>query len=938
MFKKAKRIFNKCETIFAACDDDSSRNTFKSELNYEAGRLFFTMLISMLAWLPYIQNDIILHPFPEIVIPIRLGLTLLSVVLIALKFTKRFRNRPDIMMGIMIGYLNFGTAFITATAGENAPSYIGGLSFVLIISTFLPLMLKYKFIITIFSLVIFFIGGILTNLNFSNIAIRYSINDLFLAFMLSILFFYILNNIKYRSWERQQKLNEKNKLFMKFMDETITLSERVEAASKAKSNFLANMSHEIRTPMNAIIGMAELALRENIPDASREHIITIKQAGTNLLSIINDILDFSKIESGKFEIVPCNYLLSSMIHDVVSIIRMRVVDSNLSFVVNIDCNVPNSLFGDETRIRQVLLNILSNAVKYTKKGFVSFSINGEINEDTVFLTIDVTDSGNGIKPEDLKKLFGEFVQVDMAANKGVEGTGLGLVITKKLINAMDGDINVQSEYGKGSTFTITLSQKICSPEPIASVEKPEEKNVLVYERNEIYIDSIVCTVDNLGVNCEYVKNDDELREKLKSKNYAFVFVSYFLLGNAKGIMNELQSNAKIVVLTEFGEATGDMNLYVLAMPAHSISVANVLNGTSDDFFYNANENLTVRFNAPKARVLVVDDISTNLKVAEGLMLPYKMQVDLCLNGAAAIDAVTENCYDLVFMDHMMPEMDGIEVTKLIRDMGSENPHYTNLPIIALTANAVSGTKEMFLSNGLNDFLSKPIDVIKLNAILAKWLPKEKQEKLSEEVKIVDSRDSVSEPMKIEIEGMDVKKGISMTGGTFENYVQTLAVFHKDGLKKIGEIKKCLETDNYSLYTTYVHALKSASASLGAIDLSEQAKALEAAGRQEDFKFISSNNPQFLKNLEILLNRINIVLNNMKKQEVPIDFEALKSTLCKLKEAFDVFDFGAIAEASDVLQKFTHFPEIGEAVESILQNTVTGKYEEAAVAIDSLIHS
>jgi len=614
--------------------------------------------------------------------------------------------------------------------------------------------------------------------------------------------------------------------------------EELKAASKAKSDFLARISHEIRTPMNAITGMAELALRESIPHSAREHIITIKQAGNNLLSLINDLLDFSKIESGKLEIVPSNYQFSSLIYDVVNIIRMRVVDSNISFVVNVDCDIPNYLFGDETRIRQVLLNILSNAVKYTKKGFVAFSVSGKINEDIVFLTIDVADSGDGIKPDDLKKLFGEFVQVDLASHKGVEGTGLGLVITKKLVNAMGGDINVQSEYGKGSTFTIKLSQKIHSPEPLASVEKPEEKSVLVYEQNKIYADSIVCTVDNLGVICHRTDNDDDLREKLQAMDYTFLFVSHSLLKNVKAIIKELKSKVEIVVLAEFGHVSTNINLEILAMPAHSIAIANILNGIYDsNFSHSTNEDASVaQFSAPKARILIVDDIGTNLKVAEGLMLPYNMKIDLCFSGAEAIAAVTKNIYDLIFMDHMMPEMDGIEATKLIREKATENPRYAELPIIALTANAVSGTKEMFLANGFNDFLSKPIDTTKLNNILGKWLPKEKQEKLSAEIE------------EIEVEGLDAKKDIVM-----------LNTFYKDGLKRVKEIKKCLEVKNYIIYTNHMHELKEACANLGAYDLFEQAEALEIAGNQENSKFIDSNNLQFLISLKILLNNIKKVI-------------------------------------------------------------------------------
>jgi signal transduction histidine kinase/CheY-like chemotaxis protein/HPt (histidine-containing phosphotransfer) domain-containing protein len=566
----------------------------------------------------------------------------------------------------------------------------------------------------------------------------------------------------------KQKSDEKNQL--------------AEAASKAKSDFLAKMSHEIRTPMNAIIGMAEMALREYISDAAREHIITIKKAGANLLSIINDILDFSKIESGKLEIVPRNYLFSSLINDVVSIIKMRIADSNLNFVVNIDQNVPNSLFGDEIRIRQVLLNILSNAVKYTKKGFISFSVNGEITGDTVLLTIEVADSGIGIKKDDLEKLFDDFVRLDFTINKDIEGTGLGLAITKNLIKMMNGNIDVQSEYGKGSTFTVKLPQKI--------------------------------------------RSHEQLFESIK------------------------------------------------------------------------NDSVAIKFNAPKARILIVDDIDTNLKVAKGLMQPYKMQVDLCSSGIEAIERVKENDYDLVFMDHMMPEMDGIEATKLIRKT------HANLPIVALTANAVSGTKEMFLSNGFSDFLSKPIDIIKLNSILEKWLPEEKQEKTTETA-------CASSNVNIEI----------------------LDTFYKDGLKKIKEIKECLETDNYSLYTIYIHALKSASASVGALDLSEMAKLLEKAGKQGDFTYIKHNTSKFLTALETLLDNINATLLENKKigQEGPLDYEALKIELNKLKEAIGIFDSDAIDEATKSLRAFTQVAE----VENILQKTLNGEYDEVVAIIDGL---
>ena len=725
---------------------------------------------------------------------------------------------------------------------------------------------------------------------------------------------------------------------------------KADERSDRKSNFLANMSHEIRTPMNAIIGFAELALREDIPPTAYEHIFTIKQAGANLLSIINDILDFSKIESGKFEIVPGDYLFSSLLNDVVSIIKMRATYAKLRFVVNADSNIPNALYGDEVRVRQVLLNLLSNAVKYTDKGFVSLSIDMLYPDDDdggtgsktdfVILKITVADSGKGIKSDDVDKLFKAFVQVDKEKNKGVEGTGLGLAIINSILKAMGGKVAVASEYGKGSTFTVTLPQRFRDPGAHAVVEDKNGKNALIYERRDLYANSIVRTVRQLGVNCAPVDSEAALDEKVASGSYNFVFTASALYERTKNILQKHNSNAKVVLLTEFGDVIADKNVTVLSMPAYSVTAANVLNGHADNNNYGAKAESFTRFIAPDARVLVVDDANTNLRVAEGLLSPYKMRVDTCRSGPDAIAAVQAEHYDIVFMDHMMPGMDGIEATRRIR--GILGDYYRKLPIIALTANAVAGAREMFLSEGFNDFISKPIDVSKLKNVIDKWMPQELRKSPAEMIASGENGgDDDIDVRKIRIDGVDVEKGLAMSGGKGTHYIRTITMFYEDGFEKIKEIRNCMEIGDMQLYATHVHGLKSASASIGAAAVSEEARALEAACKENNQIYINEHNAKFLMNLEALLHNIGKLLDDIEAMKKKTggghaDTEVLKTELAKLKTAMDSFDSETIDGATNALIEYEQAEHFGESIKTILQNVLIGEYDEAIDLIDKLL--
>jgi signal transduction histidine kinase/CheY-like chemotaxis protein/HPt (histidine-containing phosphotransfer) domain-containing protein len=705
-------------------------------------------------------------------------------------------------------------------------------------------------------------------------------------------------------------------------------------AARARSDFLARMSHEIRTPMNAIIGMAELALRDgNMPHGASGHVMTIKQAGTNLLAIINDILDFSKIESGKLEIVESDYHFPSLVNDAISIIRMKVMDTRIRFVANIDSNIPCELRGDEIRIRQVLLNILSNAVKYTERGHVSLSITGSaLDGDTFLLNIEVTDTGRGIRGEDMERLFGDFVQVDKLSNKGIEGTGLGLAITRNIVTAMGGEISVVSEYGRGSTFAVKLPQVVCNREKTAAVENPERHRVLVYERRDIYVSTLAYTLENLGVTFTATADAGALREMVAGGEYTFIFAASYFMDEVKAVCAEFGSGARVVQLTTFGEAVDHKDVNVLAMPVHSTAVANMLNGCADTYSYGGLD-AAGKFTAPDASVLIVDDTNTNLKVAEGLMLPYRMNVDLCRNGVESIDAVKAHVYDIVFMDHMMPGMDGVEAARRIREFGGV---YQKLPIIALTANAVSGMKEMFLKRGFNDFLSKPIDTAKLHAVLEKWLPEGKRKKIAAEGRGVSGAGAYEAGAGIKLSGVNVRKGMAIAGGTEEDYLQMLSVFCEDARMKISEINDALEKNDLQLYAVHAHALKSAAANIGAEALSLAARELEDAGKRRDADYINERNWTFLKKSETLLRDITALLNERRGAAPDAAPEAVKAALKGVRAAIDALSVGAINESVKTLRELAASGNTGEAMGKIVQNTVVGDYDAAAALIDKML--
>jgi signal transduction histidine kinase/CheY-like chemotaxis protein len=668
-----------------------------------------------------------------------------------------------------------------------------------------------------------------------------------------------------------------------------------EDENKSKTTFLARMSHEIRTPMNAIIGMSELALRTDDRRTIMDYVASIKQSGHNLLSIINDILDFAKIESGNLDITPAPYRLSSLLNDVVNVARMRLIDKPIIFAVNADCSIPCNLHGDEARIRQVLTNLLSNATKYTREGFILFGVSYEKSgEWGAVVRFSVKDSGIGIKPQDLQGLFGNFVRLDMARNKGVEGTGLGLSISRSLCAAMGGDITVSSVYGEGSEFVASIPQTIVLTdyEPLAAVVSPESKRVLLFDSRPVYGESVLETLLNLKVPVVRASDPDDFLALLATKEYQFAFVSPDIADAAIECKKRGPVPTKIFLLSGIGDIASFKDIPIIAMPAYATPIANILNGVT----YSArSENAPlVRFIAPSARVLIVDDNMTNMKVAQGLLIPYRMKIDLCDSGEEAVALAKQNEYDIIFMDHMMPGMDGVETTRIIRETETR----ATVPIIALTANAVSGMREMFLENGMNDFLSKPIDSTKLDSVLNKWLPMEKRERSK-------AKERAPEKSYLpEIEGVDVKRALERLGGNADAYLQVVRAYitHTPGiLRRIGSPSP----DALNAYAIEVHGIKGSSFSLCADGVGKLAEELERLAKSGDFHAVASKNDEFVRAVNRLISDLSALFPDEERSVGKTLPAPDRRTLASIKDACAVYDASLIEDALSELESFSY---------------------------------
>lgn len=576
----------------------------------------------------------------------------------------------------------------------------------------------------------------------------------------------------------------------RYMEDILEQMEIADNANKAKSSFLANMSHEIRSPINAIIGLDEMIIRESKERDVVGYASDIMTSSKTLLSIINDILDFSKVEEGKMEIIPIQYEVGEAISDLINMVSDRIVDKGLQFIVKVDERMPRLLMGDEIRIKQCILNILTNAVKYTEKGKIEFEvIYDDISDEEILLKVRVSDTGIGMKQEDLDKLFSPFDRIEEKRNRNIEGTGLGMSITGKLLELMDSKLEVESVYGEGSTFTFAVKQGIVSAEPLGDF---------------------------------YMKNNVKKSEV----------------------------------------------------------------GTYKEMFH-----------APDAKVLVIDDTEINLAVFTSLLKETRIKIDTASSGKEGIEYVEKKHYDVIFIDHMMPDMDGIQTLHYMKD----NNLVENTICVVLTANAVAGVRQMYIDEGFDDYLSKPIYPDLLEQRLMEWLPDEKLlAPDSDNIDEDETKDDLS--LLEEIDGLDAKEGLDYCA-SLDNYLTVLGVFRDTARVKASEIRQHFEAKDWENYTTKVHALKSSARVIGAKDLSEFAAKMEEAGGKKDIVTINKSTYDMLKQYEVLADNLKALDKSVKEDLPPLDDAMRKDAYNTMIEVTNIMDYGMMETILEDLKKY-----------------------------------
>ncbi|MDR2169004.1 MAG: response regulator [Planctomycetaceae bacterium] len=784
-----------------------------------------------------------------------------------------------------------------------------------------------------------------------------------------------------------------------YINEIIQKTQEAEYAARLKSEFLANVSHEIRTPMNAILGFTTIIQHQNQPktiydnqentacpikdggkydgcqsNKLQENVLAIRTAAHTLLSLINDILDFSKIESGKYEIVPVTYELASLIEDTITMISVRIENNPIQFFIDVDPQLPQCLIGDNVRVRQILANLLSNATKYTKHGFVKLRMWGITSNKKLLFYLSVQDTGSGIKEEDKSRLFETFRKFDVYKNREIEGTGIGLALTRQLCESMNGSISVESTYGEGSTFTVMIAQEIPDyVEPFVNIKIDPSLRVVVCDPNREELKIWAKILQSFNIDYILVASFSEFEFLLNSdpNTHYFLDSRVFRLSGSR-IQNQKNNITIIADRNETFNFTS--SIPILYRPIYILPIAKLLANIGISSPVERRESILEQFIAPEARILVVDDNPINLVVFAGLLEPYSCDVLSANCGREAVNLMENEYFDLVFMDQMMPELDGLETMKLIRDLSgrklrcpnkdneiSENifiqvddSYFKKIPIIVATANAIAGMREEYLNSGFNDYIAKPIHMSHLHAVLKQWIPTEKQLNPNAKIpetqttpnKISEINPGVNVDMlsKLSLPFLNVLGGLRFVSNNIANYFHVLESFRLRAPENINSVRLFFKEERWKALTIEVHSIKSISKIIGAEQLSALAAEMETAGKLEDHETIRQNIEQYIKTFQSVLNDVDLVLQMFAKPEsaenaadpVELNTEELYSTLNKALAALLEYDAAQTAQILKGISVKSLTPEFANMLEEIQRQVAKFDYKHAIQGIKNLI--
>ncbi len=637
------------------------------------------------------------------------------------------------------------------------------------------------------------------------------------------------------------------------------VAEQLEIVGQQNADFLSNVSHELRTPINMVLGISEVVLEKNMSPEVRDDIFSIQTAGKRLSSQINNILDYTEIAEGTLAPAKEEYMITSVLNDVITMTAVQSGRQQLEIVFDMDLKMPSVLVGDSEKLSHVLKILLENSIKYTEEGGINVCIEFRRESYGVNLVIDVYDTGIGMTEPQLARIYDEFYQADSGSNRFSSGLGLGIPIARGLLHAMGGFIHFESKGQRGLQAHITLPQGVADDTPCMSVANVDKICIACYFRpdkyscdevREYYDRLIFHLVEGLGLEGYQAHNFEGLLKLQRTHKLTHVFIAQAEYEENRVYYEELAETLRVVVIAERDYALSrNSRLLMIRKPFFALSVVNLLNGELQENGFEEAQNAGRKpFYCMGVRALAVDDEEMNLVVAKGVLGSYGIEVDTCLSGKEAVELCAAKPYDIIFLDHMMPGMDGVEALRRIRLL--HGGIYQELPVIALTANTISGAREMFRNEGFSEFIPKPIERATLERVLRRVLPKEfiryGEEPVAEDL-VPEVSEQPFNPFDVLSEvGINSKLGLDYCCGDETFYLEMLRMYYDQSIEKREELISLYEAENWEDYAVKVHALKSTSLTIGAECLSERAKALEQAGKKGDIDYIRKNHAELLR--------------------------------------------------------------------------------------------